>query len=51
MIIKDAKLLFIYYFTYTEYTYVSPTEYDYTIIYEMTKQFIKCKVLKQSPKA
>jgi len=29
MIINGAKLLFIYYFTYTEYTYVSPADWLY----------------------
>ena len=34
MIINGAKLLFVYCFTYTEYTYVSPTDYHYTVIYK-----------------
>lgn len=40
MIINGAKLLFIYCFPYTEYTYVSPTDYDYNVIYEMTNKTV-----------
>jgi hypothetical protein len=38
MKINGSKLLFIHYYTYTQDTYVSPTDYDFTVIYEMTKK-------------
>jgi len=53
MIINGAKLLFIYYFTYTEYIYVSPTDYDYTVIYEMTNKtnsLLNARFLNNPPK-
>jgi hypothetical protein len=37
MKINSAKL-FIHYNTYTEYTYVNPTDYDFPVIYEMTNK-------------
>ena len=40
MIINGTKSLFIHCFTCTQHTYVSPTDYDYTVIYEMTNKTV-----------